>query len=93
MAIDYMDGVLMRLGCSVVGGAGGAVAIPGSLQAAEQDTLALGRDLAQAIAERREYPDQEPVHADMRERFKRLVTFRKDEWAWEYEYWKEKGWI
>ena len=93
MAIDYMNGVLMRLGCSIVGGVGGAVAIPGSLQAAELSALALGRDLAQAITEQRQYPDQEPVHADMRERFQRLVTFRKDDWAWEYDYWKQQGWL
>ena len=93
MAIRYMNGLLMRLGCSVVGGVGGAVAIPGSLQAAEQDALALGRDLAQAITEQRKYPDQEPIHADMRERFKRLVTFRKDDWVWEHDYWNERGWL
>jgi len=29
----------------------------------------------------------------MCERFKHLITFRKDDWAWEYDYWKQQGWL
>ncbi len=85
MALTYMNDLLVRLGCAVVGGVGAAASDPGALKAAGEDAFNLGRDLVQAIKERRTYPEQNAVHAAMRERFERLVSFNKDTWPCEYQ--------
>lgn len=93
LVTDYLDGVLLRLGCSVVGGVGGSVSVPGSFDKAMEAATALGKDLVKAIEQKRDYPEQEPIHAAMHERFKMLVSFNKDNWPHEYEYWRAKGWL
>lgn len=92
-AVDYMNDVLVRLGCTSVGGVGAAMAIPGDFEAALQSARALGVDLVQAFNEHRTYPDQDAIHAAMQERFRRLVSANKDTWTYEYEYWNDQGWV
>jgi len=92
MVNDYLTGVLVRLGCSAVGSAGAGMSIPGSFDQAQQDALALGRDLVNAIQEKRAYPEQEPVHKAMHERFKHLVSLNKDTWRHEYDR-RANGWL
>lgn len=92
-ATSYMNDILLRLGCTVVGAVGAAMAIPGSLEAAQDKATGLGKDLAQAINEHRQYPEQEAIHKTMQERFKHLITINKDNWPHEYEYWGGKGWL
>jgi multimeric flavodoxin WrbA len=92
-AVAYMSDVLVRFGCTVVGGTGGTMSVPESLRSAEQDAIALGRDLVQAVQEQRTYPEQDSVHAAMHERFKRLVGANKDNWPFEYDYWKSRNWL
>lgn len=87
LATDFMNGVLIRLGASVVGSVGAVQSIPGDMEKAEQRAQQLGRDLVDAIEERRTYPEQEAVHAEMHTRFKRLVELNKDHWPYEYDYW------
>lgn len=91
--IDYMNGVLVRLGCYVTGGIGASMSEPGLFETAEGNAVTLGRDLVQAIEEKRTYPDQDAVHAAMHERFRRLVAFNKAEWPHEYNYWVSRGWL
>jgi len=93
LAIKYMNELLMRFGCSVVGGVSAAMSVPGSLEKAEQEASELGKELALAISEKREYPEQMAVHSAMRERFKRLIMINKDNWPYEYSYWAERGWL
>jgi multimeric flavodoxin WrbA len=93
VGLDYMNGILMRFGCNVVGGVGASAAIPGSFEKAESESLELGRELVQAALEGRVYVEQEAVHAQMRERFRRLILANKDQWPYEYEYWRSKGWL
>jgi multimeric flavodoxin WrbA len=93
ITLAYMNDELIRLGCTVVGGVGATISIPGSLEAAELNAVSMGRDLVKAIEEKRTYPDQDTAHAAMHERFKRLVAFNKDNWPYEYEYWVNQGWI
>ncbi|MGQ9454866.1 MAG: flavodoxin family protein [Armatimonadota bacterium] len=90
---DYMNSILTRFGCNVVGCVGAAPAVPGSLQAAQEEALRLGEELVAAIREKRQYPEQDIVHNQMRERFARLVLANKDHWQYEYEYWKSRGWL
>lgn len=93
IATNYMNEILVRLGATVVGSAGAAPAIPGAMEAAEQESLALGRDLVKAITEQRTYPEQEAVHAEMLARFKRLIAHYKESWPYEYNYWAERNWL
>ena len=82
LATGYMNEILVRLGCTVVGSAGAAPGIPGAMEAAEQESLALGADLVKAFGEQRTYPEQEAIHAEMLGRFKYLLSLNKDNWPW-----------
>jgi multimeric flavodoxin WrbA len=90
-AINYMNDILVRLGCAVVGGVGASMSISGSFDAAQKSAVELGRDLVRAFEEKRTYPDQDKVHAAMHERFKHLITANKDNWPHEYDYWQSRG--
>lgn len=93
LVTEYLDGVLVRLGCSAVGSVSASMSMPEALAKAEEDAVALGRELVQAIEQKRAYPEQEPVHRAMRERFKMLVSSNKDAWRHEYDNWRAKGWL
>lgn len=93
LGITYMNELLTRFGCNVVGGVGASPAIPGSLEAAEKAAVELGRDLVQAIREGRTYPEQEKIHEQMHERFRRLISFNKENWPYEYDYWASRNWL
>ncbi len=93
LVTDYLNGVLLRLGCSAVGGIGASMGIPGSFDKAMAEAVALGKDMVTAIEQKRAYPEQEPVHRAMRERFKMLVSSNKDAWRHEYDNWRAKGWL
>jgi hypothetical protein len=64
---------------------------------AVQETLpeanALGKKLAVDITEKRIFPDQERTIEEHKERFRRTIAMKKDEWAAEYQYWFDKGWL
>mgnify|MGYP003806565639 CR=1 FL=1 len=88
---DYLNKILVGFGANVVGQAGASPSLPGMMEAAEKEAFSLGQDLAEAIREKKVYPDQEAVHQEMRERFKALVEMNKDVWTHEYEHWKRMG--
>lgn len=91
--VDYMNGLLVRLGCTVVGGVSASMSLPGSFDAAQAAAAELGRELVRAFEEKRTDSDQEKVHAAMFERFKYLVAANKENWPHEYSYWQSKGWL
>jgi multimeric flavodoxin WrbA len=90
--VEYLNGVLRTLGATTVGGVG-VVLIPDPevLVPAEGRAYELGKSLAKAIREKKAYPEQEALHAEMRERMRRLVTANKGRWHHEYEFWKGLG--
>ncbi|MCX8052187.1 MAG: flavodoxin family protein [Armatimonadetes bacterium] len=90
---SYMNSVLVRLGCWIVGAVGATRSVPGSFEEAQHDATVLGHDLVQAIQEKRKYPEQEIIHAEMRERFRQLIILNKDRWPHEYEYWRDMKWL
>jgi multimeric flavodoxin WrbA len=92
-AIKFMNDILLRLGCSVVGGVGASMSIPGSFDDAQEDAIELGRELVKAFEEKRAYPEQDKMHAMMHERFKHLISANRDNWPHEYGYWQDKGWL
>jgi len=84
----YLNSVLGVLGADTVGAVGVDIgADPDALFPAEERAFRLGHDLAAAIAEKRQYPEQETFHAEMADRMKSLVTANKERWKHEYDYW------
>jgi len=61
------------------------------MEALGKKSFSLGQELVEAIRTKKVYPDQEAVHQERREFFKRLVEVNKDLWTHQYEYWKKMG--
>jgi multimeric flavodoxin WrbA len=89
----YLNDVLVRLGCAVVGSVGASASISGSMEAGEAAAFDLGSELIRSIRKKRTYPEQESIHADMHERFRQLVSLNKDQWPHEYSYWRAMKWL
>jgi multimeric flavodoxin WrbA len=88
---DYLNSILIGFGANVVGQVGASPRLPDTMEAAEKEAFALGQELAEAIRDKRVYPDQEAVHQERREYFKALVEMNKDIWTHEHEHWKRMG--
>jgi multimeric flavodoxin WrbA len=90
----YMTEFLQIMGCWTVGSIGAEAqqimdekARAMKLKAAAR----LGTRLVEAIRDKKRYPGQTAVQRAFYERMKLLVTMRKDDWAYEYKYWKSLG--
>jgi len=89
---DYMNAVLVNLGATTVGRVGVLVgADPNAIAAGEKQAKELGRKLADAIRTKWNDPVQDNIHSERREYFRRLVSFNRDLWKHEYDYWKGSG--
>ena len=49
----------------------------------------LGRKLVLSWKDKAAFPESEKIIGEFRERMKQLIIWRKEEWPYEYEYWKE----
>jgi len=86
---EYLNMALLNFGATTVGKVGVLVgADPNAIVVGEKQAKELGRKLAEAIKTKWKDPAQEKHHKERKEYFKRLVSFNKDLWAHEYEYWK-----
>jgi multimeric flavodoxin WrbA len=74
-----------------VGGEGWRLANSSTRDALAAKAAALGTRLADAIRGKETFRDQEARRQEFYERMRALVQMRKDEWPYEYEYWKERG--
>jgi len=89
---DYMNETMRNLGATTVGKVAVLLgADPNAIVPAEKEAKELGRKLADAIRTQWKDPLQEKYQTERREYFKRLVTFNKDLWKHEYDYWKGSG--
>jgi multimeric flavodoxin WrbA len=89
---EYMNMALLNFGATTVGKVGVLVgADPNAIVVGEKQAKELGRKLAEAIKTKWKDPVQEKHHEERKEYFKRLISFNKDLWAHEYEYWKGLG--
>jgi multimeric flavodoxin WrbA len=89
---EYMNTALLNFGATTVGKVGVLVgADPNAIVVGEKQAKELGRKLAEAIKTKWKDPVQEKHHEERKEYFKRLISFNKDLWAHEYEYWKGLG--
>ena len=89
---EYMNATLRSLGATTVGKVGVLVgADPNAINGGEQQAKELGRKLTEAIRTRWTDPDQEKLHNERKEYFKRLVSFNRELWKHEYDYWRGLG--
>ena len=54
---------------------------------------ALGEALVTAIRDGKIYPDQVQIIEERKRYFARLMAQRKEQWPYEYEYWRAQGWL
>jgi multimeric flavodoxin WrbA len=93
---EYMLRVERMMGCWTVGSIGATgigLADAARRQAAFAAAGELGRALVDAITRKKTYPEQVAERDAFFERMKMLIGFRKDEWAYERDHWKAKGWL
>jgi multimeric flavodoxin WrbA len=92
--LNIMKAFMSNCGGNVIGGVGCAMAQgPSAMEAAVEKSREMGKDLVEAIKEKRQYPEQEAAHKAWRERFKYVILANKDHWTHNCDYWMEKGWI
>jgi len=92
--LRYLNCMLNQLGAMTVGG----VAVPldknaEALEAARNAAFRLGQTLADAISTNRRYPDQSHRIEKNRDRIKQFIAANKENLAYIYEWWTEKGWM
>ncbi|MBI2437615.1 MAG: hypothetical protein HYV36_02220, partial [Lentisphaerae bacterium] len=46
-----------------------------------------------AIQARQQYPDQIKRMESQRQYFRKLITLRKDDWPYEYQFWQDHDWL
>lgn len=73
--------------------AGGVSSVVPVSDGKKEEGFALGKMLTAAIKEKKLFPEQLNVIETNKERFKRVMEKRKDDWTEEYQYWKDKGWL
>jgi len=64
---------------------------PDAIIGGEKQAKELGRKLAGAIKTKWQDPVQQKVQLERKEYFKRMISFNKDLWKHEYDYWKDLG--
>ena len=86
----YLKKYGITVGAQFVGGVDVRVPLkPADLDAAS----ALGASLVAAIRGKQQFPDQLQGIECQQLYFGKLIAMRKDQWAYEYRYWKDKGWL
>lgn len=53
----------------------------------------LAVELVTSIKEKRTIAEQVKEQEEIRKYFGTVIEARKEQWGWEYRYWKEKGWL
>ncbi|MDD3247258.1 MAG: flavodoxin family protein [Methanosarcina sp.] len=92
--LDIMNNYMAHCGGNTIGGVGCAMAKgPSAMEAAIEKSREMGKDLVEAIKEKRQYPEQEVAHEAWRDHFKYVILANKDNWTHNCDYWLEKGWI
>jgi len=93
---DYLEDVLKRTGIQCASRIAACIDIDGLLDPGSsllEEASSLGRTLAQAAQEKKNYPEQQAEIEQIREYFRYVINRRKEKWSWEYDYWQEKGWL
>jgi multimeric flavodoxin WrbA len=92
--LKYMNGVLMNLGVTVVGGIGVVIGRdPSALEKSMGSAQELGKALAKSIRREIKYPDQDEFHRQHAAYFCQLAQSNKERFAHDYEWYVQKGLI
>ena len=87
---DYLKNYGNTVGAQCVGGVDAKSPLkPANVAAAAE----LGKTLAAAIQAKQQYPDQIKRIELQKQYFRKLITLRKDDWPYEYQFWKDQDWI
>ena len=89
---EYMGRYMIMTGITPVGWLGASmVSFPDGVFTDEikSEAAALGKKLVECCENKTEFPEIEESQSEFRKRMQMLVTFRKEDWPYEYEYWKE----
>ena len=92
--VDYLLRFLQALGCWTVGGVGTEgwkLSQESTRRPALEAAAALGSGLVAAANSKRTFPEQQAARQVFFERMRSLITSRRGEWPFEYEYWKSRG--
>jgi multimeric flavodoxin WrbA len=92
--LNYMNGVLMTLGVTVVSGIGAVIGRdPSALEKSMGPANDLGKKLVNSIRGEIKYPDQEEAQRQRAEYFCQLAKFNKERFAHDYAWYVQKGLI
>lgn len=89
---DYMNHFLMITGIQSVGSVWATMGLIFGDEFPDElvdRARALGKRLVLAWKNKESFPETQEKMAGFRERMRRLMEYRKDEWPYEYEYWKQ----
>lgn len=90
--LAYLNRTLNLFGVTGVGGERVAMASgPEAFQEAVVDSRILSRNLAEAIATKRRYPEQEAVLASLKKLFCQYAEMAKETYPHQYDFWLAKG--
>jgi len=92
--VDYMNHFLITTGAIPVGGvSAGMSTMPekGFTDEVKEKARSTGKRLVDAWKAREAPEDIDRIRKDFRERMRGLISFRKQEWPYEYQYWKDLG--
>lgn len=90
MVLDYLEDYMISCGIQYVGGVSGPMS---EFDALKERARSLGTQIAEAVREGKKFPDQLAMMEVRRRFFKDAISSRKEQWAGEYGYWREKGWL
>lgn len=92
---EYQNQFLSMCGAQIVG-AVGALTGTGGFRDPEQalaQAIALGKELAAAIAEKRQYPEQAEAHKQLFTRLQGMIRGMGPAYSAQYQHWEERGWL
>jgi multimeric flavodoxin WrbA len=88
--LEYIKRYALICGAQYSGGISGTAPVS---QGLVNKARALGKDLAEAVINKKKYPAQPSAILAHRNYFRKIIELRKNEWPFEYKYWKDKGWL
>jgi len=89
---DYLNHFLMMTGITPVGSVWatmGATFGEGFLEETRQEAKKLGSQLVRAWKSRISFPEVERARNEFKQRMQMLMQYRKEDWPYEWEYWRE----
>lgn len=87
--LDYLKHYSISCGAQYAGGVSSGMPVKDDKKS---EAVKLGEALALAIKNKTVFPDQAELIETGKQRFKKLIEFRKKDWEGEYRYLQDQGW-